>query len=69
MQTAFYLAIFVFKDSSLSDDMDISSKGSLFGGLAQPKPIALNDKLELPDFPESGSVDFKTYLHEFTNKK
>lgn len=49
--------------------MDISSKGSLFGGLAQPKPIALNDKLELPDFPESGSVDFKTYLHEFTNKK
>lgn len=43
--------------------MDIASKGSLFGGLAQPKPIALNDKLELPDFPESGSVDFKTYLH------
>lgn len=41
-------------DSSLSDDMDISSKGSLFGGLVQPKPIALNDKLELPDFPESG---------------
>lgn len=54
MQTVFYLAIFVFQDSSLSDDMDISSKGSLFGGLVQPKPIALNDKLELPDFPESG---------------
>nr|XP_022343594.1 gamma-tubulin complex component 6-like isoform X1 [Crassostrea virginica] len=41
-------------DSSLSDDLDISSKGSLFGGLVQPKPIALNDRLELPDFPESG---------------
>ncbi|XP_055998432.1 gamma-tubulin complex component 6-like isoform X2 [Ostrea edulis] len=41
-------------ESSLSDDLDLSSKGSLFGGLVQPKRVALNDKLELPDFPESG---------------
>ncbi|XP_061177982.1 gamma-tubulin complex component 6-like [Saccostrea echinata] len=41
-------------ESSLSDDLDLSSKGSLFGGLVQPKQIALNDRLELPDFPESG---------------